>query len=187
MKQRVQAHRARADHEDLGLAVQLRDAGRVAAQELRREVAQRADDARLDELDLAHEVLRAVLDLPRQRVAVAGRPAAQDVGDEDIGAREPDLSEQLVEQLAGGAHERDSLLVLLRARRLPDEHEVGVGVAGSEDDLRAGARELGAARTDPRLAEDRGELGAALLPGGHNAMVERIAVRTGLAGLTSYP
>ena len=55
----------------------------------------------------------------------------------------PTSSKQLVEQLAGGADERDPELVLLRARRLADEHEVGVRVAGPEDDLRPRARELG--------------------------------------------
>ena len=51
--------------------------GRVAAQQLGREVAQRADDARLDQLDLAEEVLLAVLDLLGMRIAVAGRPALE--------------------------------------------------------------------------------------------------------------
>ncbi len=40
---RVQAHGARAEHDHLGLAVQARDPRRVAAQQLGREVAERAD------------------------------------------------------------------------------------------------------------------------------------------------
>ena len=42
-----------------------------------------------------------------QRVAVARRPALQDVGDVDVLAGEPDPVEQLVEQLAGAADERE--------------------------------------------------------------------------------
>ncbi len=162
MKERVQANRAAADRDDLRLAVQSRDAGRIAAQELRGEVAERADHARRDQLDLAHEVARAVLDLGRQRVAVAGRPAFQDVRDEDVRAREPHSGEQLVEQPARRADERDAALVLLRARRLADEHQVGVRVARAEDDLRARARQLRAARAPAGLVGDRLELLAAL-------------------------
>ena len=65
MEERVQPHRARPDHPHLRPAVQPRDPGRVAAQQLRREVAQRADDLRLDQLELAEQVLLAVLDLDR--------------------------------------------------------------------------------------------------------------------------
>ena len=53
-------------------------------------------------------------------------------------ALEPDLPEQLVEQLARPAHEREPLLVLVQARRLAHEHQVGVGVAGAEHQLGAG-------------------------------------------------
>ena len=51
----------------------------------------------------------------------------------------------------------------LRAGRLADEHEVGVGVARPEDDGRAGRGELGAARAAPGLLEDGLERLAALL------------------------
>ena len=53
--------------------------------------------------------------------------------------------EQLAEQLAGGADERDALLVLVEARRLADEHQVGGRRARAEDDLRAGRRRAGSA------------------------------------------
>ena len=82
------------------------------------------------------------------RVAVPGRPALQDVRDEDVRAREPDAAEELVEELPGLTHERHALLVLVESRRLADEHEVGVRAPGAEDDLRAALREgaTGAAR-----------------------------------------
>ena len=55
----------------------------------------------------------------------------------------PISREQLVEQSAGLADERQALLVLVGARRLADEHQVGVGVAGAEDDRRARLGERG--------------------------------------------
>ena len=51
-------------------------------------------------------------------------------------AGHPDLTEELVEELARAAHERQALPVLLGARGLADEHEVRVGVAHAEDRVR---------------------------------------------------
>ena len=61
----------------------------------------------------------AGLDLGRQRVAVVGRPAFEHVRDEALLAREADLPQQLVEQLAGPAHERLALLVLVEPGASP--------------------------------------------------------------------
>jgi hypothetical protein len=44
------------------------------------------------------------------------------------------LDQQTVEQLTGPPHERSTLQVLLPARTLTYNHQVGVGVALSEDD-----------------------------------------------------
>ena len=123
-----------------------RDPERAAREELRREVAERRDDARLDQLDLAEEVRLAGLDLVRLRVAVARRAALQDVRDVDVAARvRPIPSSRLLEQLARLADERDALLVLVEAGRLADEHQVGVRVARAEDDLGAALGERGSA------------------------------------------
>jgi predicted short-subunit dehydrogenase-like oxidoreductase (DUF2520 family) len=108
-----------------------------AGQQLRGEIAERADHARLDQLDLLVQVGLAGVDLVRQRVAVARRTALEDVGDEHVAPLQADLAQQLVEQLAGPPHERQPLEVLLLTGGLPDEHQVGVGVAGPEDDLGA--------------------------------------------------
>src|SRR3954452_131199 len=135
MEDREQQHHAARDLALLGAAVDLGDAGRVAGQQLGGEVPERADDLRLDELDLAIEVRLAGLDLLRQRVAVAGRAAADHVRDEDVGALDCDLLEQLVKQLSCPPDERKTLLVLARSGRLADEHQVRVGVAGAEHEL----------------------------------------------------
>ena len=86
-----------------------------------------------------------------------------------------------VEQLPGLADERQALLVLVGARRLADEHEVGVGVARAEDHLRARGDELRAAGAAARLLVDDLERLAALLAlGTHGAMVDPApAVTTG--------
>ncbi len=144
--QRVQAHRARPDHPHLLVAVQPRDPGAVGAQELRREVPERADDRRLDQVHLAAQVVLTGLDLVRVRVAVVRGPAFEDIAYPHLLALEPDLREQLVEQLARLADERKPHPVLVGAGRLADEHQIGIRVAGAEDDR--GARLMqGAAHT----------------------------------------
>ena len=77
-------------------------------------------------------------------------------------ARHPDLLEQLGEQLARPAHERQRLLVLVHAGRLAHEHEVGVRVPRPEHDVGAGLRER-AARARLSLPVELDELRAALL------------------------
>jgi hypothetical protein len=138
MEQRVQRDRPAAEVALLRLAAAARDARGPAAQQLGGEVAERADHERLDQLDLRLEVGPAGLDLVGLRVAVAGRPTFQDICHKGVPHPvEADLLEQLVEQLPGPAHERLALAVLLRAGRLADEHQVGVGVAHAEDRVRA--------------------------------------------------
>src|SRR5262249_8146573 len=100
-------------------ASQLRDALLRLEQQLCGEVAQRDDDARLDEVELALEIGAARLDLVGLRVAVAGRTALHDVGDVHLVAGEADAFDEAGQQLAGTADERDPLLVLLGAGALP--------------------------------------------------------------------
>jgi hypothetical protein len=90
------------------------------------------------------EVRLARLDLLRVRIAVAGRPALDHVGDIDVRPREADSAQQLLEQLAGLPDERDPVLILVEAGRLADEHQVCVRIARAEDDLRPGRRERAA-------------------------------------------
>ena len=53
----------------------------------------------------------------------------------------PTAAEEPLEQLAGAPGERDAVAILVEARRLADEHEVGVGVPLAEHDVRAPLRE----------------------------------------------
>src|SRR5205085_11062396 len=150
--QRVEQDAAMADRRLLLLAVDARDAGRLPGEELGREVAERRDDARLDQLDLPEEVALAGLDLLRLRVAVPGRAALDHVRDVDPAPLEADPGQQPLEELPRLADERHALLVLVEAGRLADEHQVGGGIAGAEDDLRPALRQrtAGAARDGGR-------------------------------------
>ena len=120
---------------------------------LRREVAQRGNDLRLDQLDLPEEVGLTRLDLVWHRIAIPRRAAFQDIGHKDHVPFQPDAAEKLVEQLPGLPDEREALLVLVEARCFADEHQVGVRVAVSEDDLRPPLRETAA-----RAAGDLGRV-----------------------------
>jgi hypothetical protein len=162
MEDRIQEDVAPADLAQLRRPAHPGDSLRAARQQLRREVPQRADHARLDQLDLAEQVALACLDLDRLGVTVPRGPALQHVGDEHLPALQADLFQQLVEQLAGASYERLALLVLVEARRLADEHQVCVRVAGAEHDVRAalGQRAL---RAVGELVVERDQLVA---PGG---------------------
>ena len=157
MVERVENHAVAAERRLLLLPVNARDPERPAGEELRREVAERRDDLRLDQLDLLPEMALARLDLVRLRVAVPGRAALQDVRYVDVLAPKADSGEQLLQQLPGLADERHALLVLVEARRLADEHQVGVRMARAEDDLRPALREPAPGAARDRVRED-GEL-----------------------------
>src|SRR5687767_1458200 len=135
MVERIQRHRPGAERDLLLIPVDPRDAGRLAREKLGREIAERRDDHRLDELDLPEEMRLARRDLLGLRVPVAGRPAFEDVRDEDVRAREADSAEQLVEELPRLPDEGDALLILVKTGRLPDEHEVRIRAARAEDNL----------------------------------------------------
>ena len=140
-------------------------------QELGREVAQGDDDLWVDEVELLLEEGPARRDLVRQRVPVARRPAFDDVRDVATIAREPDLLEhQLVEQLAGLAYEGLALEVLLLARTLSNEHEIGLRIADAEHHLGAPLRE--------RAADAGARLCLQLNEGRHRSIVPPPYVRT---------
>src|SRR5439155_9344717 len=115
------------------------------------EVPQRHDDPGLDVLDRAVQVRPARFELVGEGIPVPRRAAPDAVRDVHVLAAKADLTEQAVEQLAGRAHERLALLVLVVARRLPDEHEAGLRIAGAEHDLGPALRQpaAGAGRSLP--------------------------------------
>ena len=86
MVERVEEHVERADLEPLLLPVDARDPGLLAAQLLGRVVAEGRYHFRPDQLDLAEQVRLAGLLLVRNRIAVAGRPALQEVAHPNVRA-----------------------------------------------------------------------------------------------------
>src|SRR4051794_8632171 len=133
-------------------------------------VVDRHDGSGVTLLDeTANPLPAAVTELNRRVVP----QALQHVDDEDVRPREPDLAQQLVEQLARLAHERHALLVLVGPGRLADEHQVGVRVARAEDDGLPRRGQLRAAGTARRLPVDGLELLAALLHAAHRLEVNR--------------
>ena len=114
---------------------------------------ERADDRRLDQLDLAAAGSRWQCSISVGCGSrLPGGRHLRTLAMKTSLAREPDLPSSCVEQLARLADERQALLVLVRARRLADEHQVGVGVARAEDDLRAGLPRAAGSASQPRAS-----------------------------------
>ena len=101
----------------------------VSQQPLRREVPQRDDDPRRDQVDLLRRA-RASTSPPRRASGRGSRAAGTwscSSTQQLIRVRPSSSAMQSVEELARAADEREALLVLLGARALADEHQVGVG------------------------------------------------------------
>src|SRR5260221_2540421 len=85
--------------------------------------AERDHDLRLEDREVPLEPDVTGRDLLGERIAVLGRPVPHDVRDEDLAAVETDPVEQLVEELAGGPHERAALDVLVVAGRFTEKED----------------------------------------------------------------
>ena len=130
--------------------------GRVAAQQvLRGHRPEAANKRRLDDLQLAVEVLAAGGRLDRQRRAIAGRAAAEDVQDVDVlAAHLHALDDDVGEQLAGPAHERLATPIFVGAGRLAAKDQPRIGISHAKDRLDACAGQLAAALTGGHLPSD---------------------------------
>ncbi len=108
---------------------------RAAQQALRRELAERDDHARADDLDLAEQERLAGRHLVRLGIAIARRAALDHVGDVDLLAGQADRLDDLRQQLPGAADEGLALLVFVLARRLAHEHQPRLRMADAEHHL----------------------------------------------------
>src|SRR5205809_6833687 len=109
---------------------QARDAGLGGEQRLHDEAPHREDQLRLDELELAQQVRRALADLEGLRIAVARRTALEHVADVDVlAAREAARGEHVVEQAPGLPYEGLDPRVRFGARRLAHPPPVRLLVA----------------------------------------------------------
>ena len=70
------------------------------------------EQCRVEDLQLASQEWPAGGDLVRLRVAIVGRAALHHVGDEDVVPSPADHAQQLIEEIAGTAHEGAALAVL---------------------------------------------------------------------------
>ena len=141
-------------------AVRLRDP-RARHERAHRVPPERHHDSRVEDLELAPQVRRAGRDLVRLRVTVLGRPALDHVGDEHVLAPPADRGEELDQEVAGAAHEWPALPILVEARALADEDDLGLGVALARDGLRPRLVET-AVRARSDLGGDRLERHPAL-------------------------
>src|SRR5450759_184398 len=110
----------------LGLAMDARD-GLAREKPLHRKAPQGNYDARLDQGQLAVQVLTAGHNLIRQWVAVTRWPALDDVGDVDLLSTQVYGAQQLLQVLAGCADKRPALVIFMETRPFTDEHDARVG------------------------------------------------------------
>ena len=110
--------------------------GLALAEEIRgRCRAERDDDLRANDVDLAEEEWRAGVGLVGLRGAIAGGTALDDVGDVDLVAPEAHGDDHVIEKLAGLADEGNALRVFVSAGAFAYEQEAGVGRAVGKDDF----------------------------------------------------
>src|SRR5512132_2665796 len=119
------------DQEAVDLALAPVDPGdRLTWQELAHRVtAERHDDARLQQGEMALQPYVAGGYLFGQRVAVLGRAMPHDVGDEHLASVQPDVRQELVEELSCGSDEGPTLEILVVSGRLAKEEDPGVGAS----------------------------------------------------------
>jgi hypothetical protein len=134
------------DHEVLPyllhLSVDLRDLGTLEKQ-THREPSERDDNAGVDDLDLVLKIIAAAgFDLLRQRIAVSGWAALDQVRDPYIRAGYTGLFEQFIEELSRRAHERPALLIFVKARSFANEHDLGMRGSFARDGLLTRTMEL---------------------------------------------
>src|SRR6056297_1733903 len=145
------------------------------------ETAERNEDRGIDALDLGVEYGRPRLDLVDVRVAIFGRAHLDDVADVQLGAVVADGVERAVELLARLPDERRALFYFLGARRLPDQHRVGVERARAADE--AVWVELVVGNRGEGVGELRLGLPAGVVVGGHSRIVVRRFRRKWLGGV----
>ena len=109
---------------------------------LRSYFSYRQDNLRLDQFDLAFQVVATGSRFARLRVAVIRRPAFQNVGDEHFFAALPNGEQHLVEQFPGPANEWLASTILFGSRRFANDQPVRIWTTDSEYCVSATCREL---------------------------------------------
>jgi len=107
---------------------------------------ERDDQARINQLDLTHQIRLATFDFVRLRIAIAGRAAFENIRYVHFLARKPERLDHRIQQLTGATDEGLALPIFIGARGFADKKPLRLPIADAEDGLRAG-RMQGAART----------------------------------------
>jgi hypothetical protein len=95
---------------------------------------QGADDAGLYGLQLSEKIFLAAFYFLRLRISIIGRPALQDVADENIFPLQTRPLYELIEKLPGPADERSSLGVFFLARCFPYKKQFRMFASLTKDD-----------------------------------------------------
>ena len=99
----------------------------------------------------------------------SGRAALDDVRDEDVLAPPADRAEQADEEVAGPAHERAALAILVHPGSLPHEDHLRAGMPLAGDGAWSGPRGAGSAvhaRTSAAIASSAARRSASVTPAG---------------------
>src|SRR5262245_8550095 len=137
------------------LAVHVADAYTPTECPGQRGAAEGHDHLGIDQLDLAVQPGPAGSELGTLRRPVVRRPALDRVADRDLRPVQPDLGQQLVEELTGPADEREPALVLAAPGRLTDEQHASAGRIDAWDDPLPGLRQSARGAADHRVDQRR--------------------------------
>ena len=168
--------------------VHRRDALRASGQQPGREVPEGGDDAWPHELELPEQVRLARDDLLVERVASRRRPALEHRRAVDVVSRQADAGQQRIDERSLATGERKPEPVLVKSRRLADEHQLGVRVADPDDDLRPrlGERARDTARDLGFMSGKRGCSVGGLHPGSVRAETDAALYRRGAPHMIAH-
>ena len=144
-------------------AAQLAHCAAHSKQAFNSNCAERDQHARLNNIDLFHQIRAARLHFSRRRRPIPKtarrcvRPAFKDVRDVNVFSREIHRLNNFCQQLSGASDEWFALLIFVHTGRFTDEHQIGVGISYSEYCLRAGAGEMLTFRAGADALANRGE------------------------------
>ena len=166
MQRRGRVIHRHVDHPVAAPGLPMNLANRLAGEKLgHREPTESNDHLRSNRRDLPLEEMIARGHFVRLRIAIVGRPAFHDIGNEHARTVQADRREQLLKELARGANEWSSLAIFVVPWSLPDEHDLRRRRSFTGNGLVSGSREhaRGAYRDLTRdLLELRGNLHSSL-------------------------
>jgi hypothetical protein len=141
-------------------AAQLPHGAACSKKAFNRDRAERDQDFWLNDVYLLHQIGPAGLHLNGRRWAITRRsarhvrPTFQNIGNINITTPEPHCLNYSGKQLTGAPNKWLALGIFIRARRLPDKHDVGIGATDAKHRLGAGAREMRAFLADTDALRD---------------------------------